>query len=165
MIGIIVLVAIVSIIGWQIQSHVSLSTHTSTPSPTVLAARTLDYIEQFLHPSLTKQTLHKLLPQWKDKILQMETLIKQFMDQKIAIQQLFRNVSCTQTIIKGVEFNIHLYSFVSNSTPTIGFSYITNTIWLDIDEFDFSDLCKSENGWITTVHVSGASCDGTVDLT
>lgn len=189
MIPVIVSVVVAAIVGWQV--HVIIAqknenqlqsptlptqpsttlptrfpTSITTLSPTVIPAETLQYIEEFLDSSLTNQTLHERLPEWKDTILRIETDIKQFMQQKLAIKQLFRNVSCAQVTYQGGDFN-HWYSFVSNSKPTIHLINITHNItWphANIDDFNSTGICESENGWVTEIDLEDAMCSGTVDL-
>ena len=58
----VVLVAVAAIIGWQI--HVNVIENNNNQS--TQKSLNINYIEQFLHDSLSNHTLHKYLPLWKN---------------------------------------------------------------------------------------------------
>ena len=191
----IVLVAVISIIGWQIHDIIGAkndnqsskssfrvnvietnynesstspptvsATLSPTPKPTIISDQRLKYLSKFSHsPNSTYSDLRTYLPIWKKRILQMDSEIKLFMDQKRAIQKLSRKIKLTERCQH--EPFYQWYSFVLKSKPRIDTDNITNTIRWKIDSFDYKDICHTNNGLITYLKVHVTACSGFLDFT
>ena len=177
-----IVVTVVSVIGWQIHINVvekhdnqsssssNNSTLSPTLSPTVVRAptpfpiKTLDYIAQFVDGKERKQFIYKYFPRCQNRLLQMEADLKRFMDQKIAIENIFKNVTCD---LNGETYFETWYSHVMQLTPTflIGSYHMPAPIQLNLPSFDFYTLCRmNDDGWITHIDISFKQCNGTIDF-
>ena len=151
------------------QSPIATQSISPTQSP-ILSTESIDYIEQFLGPTISKHTLYKHLPKWNTKISQMEIDIKRFMNQKIAIQKLFKNIACAQDAHTAHDTFNQWYSAILACKPTIDIDKKkshSSTVKLNIDRFDHEEFCVSNNnGWIInmTIHQKH-HCNGSIDLT
>ena len=100
--------AVVAIAGWQIHVNIVerndnqtsqsslLPSVAPTSFPSIFTAESFKYLQQFLDESISNETLYKMFPHRSRKLIKFEKDIRRFMDQKQAIQQLFRNVRCPQ---------------------------------------------------------------------
>ena len=158
--------AVIAILGWQI--HVKVIEPNDNQSHTAFPIESLKYIQQFVDSSISNDTLHKCFPIRRKKFLQFEKAIRKFMDQKKAIQQVFGNAKCAESD----DLNWWWYdNFIMTSRPKIhkadrgiDAAYLPQ---LDIDRFDRSGTCLTNNGDIVHLNVSHINCDCTctVDLT
>ena len=138
------------------------ATLSPTQKPTIISDQRLKYLSQFSDsPNVTYSNLRTYLPIWKKRIMKMESEIKIFMDQKMAIEKLFRNIDCDDH--PDMPFQ-EWYLFVLKSKPRIDLDTKTNTITWKIDNFDYDEVCDSSNGLITYLLIDYTFCKGQVDF-
>lgn len=159
----VILITVLAIAGWRMYAHVvskndNQTSVVSSPIATLQLTETLILSPKASPPSISNQTFDSNLVRFNKKLFQMDAAIRQFMDQQMAIEQLFRNVTCSRDVNEW-------YSFIVNSKPTIDMDIITKQINLNVDHFEHEHICNSSDGWITYIGLDGIGCSGVVDLT